>query len=124
VRAEFYRERQGSKEVVGSATWTGSGITVEARTEDAPSVIGTIFRPTPVAVDDPSLRSFGTRGDVVLQPGSMQWFLAAARARGQAEGLEVRFLAEEKPVMGWDPAGAYRTFVSSTERLGADTTGR
>ncbi len=124
MRAEFYRDRQGSKEMIGSATWTGSGITLEARTDDAPSIIGTIFRPTPVAVDDPSLRSFGTRGEVVLQPGSMQWFLAAARTRGQAEGLEVRLVAEEAPVMGWDPAGAYRTFVSSAERLGAGTTGR
>jgi hypothetical protein len=117
VRAEFYRDAQGSKELVGTATWTDTGTTVDARTDDGRSILGKIFRPTPVAVDDPSLRSFGTLGDVVLQPGSMRWFLAAARSRAEHEGLEVHLVAEDAAALGWDPAGAYRTFVSSAERL-------
>jgi hypothetical protein len=119
VRAEFYRDVQGSKELVGTATWTGWGITVDARTEDARSLLRRILRSTAVAVDDPSLRSFGTNGEVVLQPGSMRWFMAAARSRGQTEGLQVRFVAEDAAALGWDPAGAYRTFSSSAERLAA-----
>jgi hypothetical protein len=118
VRADFYRDADGSAEPVGTATWSQSGITVEARTEDARSILARIYRPTPVAVDDPSLRSFGTSGEVVLQPGSVPWFLAVARTRGQEEGLRVRFVTDDAAVMGWDPAGAYRTFMSSAERLG------
>jgi hypothetical protein len=69
-----------------------------------------------VVVDDPSLRSVGTSGPVVLQPGSLRWFQAAARIRGQQQGLAVRFVAEEQGAMGWDPAGAYRTFPEAAER--------
>jgi hypothetical protein len=118
VRTDFYRDADGSTELVGSATWSQSGITVEARTDDARSILARVLRPTPVAVDDPSLRSFGASGEVVLQPGSVRWFMAAARTRGQDEGLRVRFVADGAPVLGWDPAGAYRTFTSSAERLG------
>jgi hypothetical protein len=121
VRAEFYRDAQGSQELIGTATWTGSGVAVDPRTDEARSVLARVFRSTAVVVDDPSLRSFGTRGEVVLQPGSLQWFLAAARTRGSGEGLRVRFVAEDASALGWDPAGAYRTFTSSAERLGAST---
>jgi hypothetical protein len=118
VRAEFYRDTEGSKELVGTASWTGTGIVVDPNGEDARSILGEIFRATPVSVDDPSLRSFGTRGEVVLQPGSLRWFLAAARTRAQEKGLQVRVVVEEPSALGWDPAGAYRTFVSTAERLG------
>lgn len=118
MRAEFYRDGEGSKELVGAATWTGSGVAFDPNHEEARSILGEIFRATPVSVDDPSLRSSGTRGEVVLQPGSLGWFLAAARTRAQEKGLQVRFVAEESSALAWDPAGAYRTFVSTAERLG------
>jgi hypothetical protein len=54
---------------------------------------------------------------VVLEPGSVRWFLAAARNRAPAEGLGVRFAAEPNTRMGWDPAGAYRPFQTVMERL-------
>jgi hypothetical protein len=45
--------------------------------------------------------------------------MAAARVRGEAEGLKARFVQNEEGAMGWDPAGAYRTFMASAERLAA-----
>jgi len=76
-----------------------------------------IFRPTAVAVDDPALRTAGTAGPVVLAPGSLQWFLVAARVRAEAEGLRVRFVPEARTAMGWDPAGAYRPFGDTVARI-------
>jgi hypothetical protein len=75
-----------------------------------------IFRHIPVVLDDPSLRTVGTSGPVLLQPGSLRWFQAAARIRGWKEGLVVRFVPEDPGAMGWDPAGAYRTFPEAIER--------
>jgi hypothetical protein len=75
-----------------------------------------IFRPTPVVVDDPAFRSRGTSGPVVLHPGTLLWFRAAAQARSEAEGLKVRFVPQGQDVMGWDPAGAYRAFSETIER--------
>jgi hypothetical protein len=75
-----------------------------------------VFRPAPVAIDDPSLRAAGTSGPAILFPGTLEWFRAAALIRGQAEGLAVRFVPEGEGKMGWDPAGAYRTFADSNER--------
>jgi hypothetical protein len=53
---------------------------------------------------------------VVLPPGSLRWFQAAARVRGQTEGLSVRFVDQEQGAMGWDPAGAYRPVLEAIER--------
>jgi hypothetical protein len=115
VRAEFYRP-ESPGDVVGSASWTASNISVSAASAPDRPALERIFRHVPVVVDDPSLRSVGTSGPVVLQPGSLRWFQAAARIRGQREGLGVRFVAEEQGAMGWDPAGAYRTFPEAAER--------
>jgi hypothetical protein len=116
VRVEFVRTGDESKQVVASARWTGSA----AEPADGPSreLVDRIFRLASVSIDDASLRSFGTNGEVILEPGSLRWFLAAARVRGEAEGLKARFVSDEQTALGWDPAGAYRTFMSNTERLG------
>jgi hypothetical protein len=95
---------------VGSAAWSKDGARVEADNDEIREKLERVFHESPIVIDDPSLRSFGTGGPVVLQPGTLRWFRAAARERGAGEGLGVRFVADE-PV-GWDPAGAYRPFTA------------
>jgi hypothetical protein len=119
VRVEFLRDEDGTLRVAAAATWNGASVEFEAGDQQARELLERIFRPAPVSVDDPSLRSFGTRGEVILQPGSLRWVMAAARTRGEAEGLRVRFVSTGPTGVGWDPAGAYRTFASAAERLAA-----
>jgi len=85
--------------------------------EGLKETLARIFRPVPVVVEDASLRTAGTSGTVTLQPGSLNWFLAAARTRAEAEGLSVGFVPGVEAGLGWDPAGTYRTFASQVERL-------
>ncbi len=115
MRADFYEPKDPGK-VVASVRWTGPGIDVAAASDQVKETLRRIFRPAPVSVDDPSLRTFGTAGPVILQPGSLGWFQTAARLRAPAEGLGVRFVADEGGSVGWDPAGAYRTFNDVLER--------
>jgi hypothetical protein len=119
VRAEFLRaaEPEVPDRVVGSAQWDGSRVTIHADDDEVAQALWRIFRPTAVAVDDPALRTAGTAGLVVLPPGSLQWFLAAAGVRAEAEGLRARFVPEVHASMGWDPAGAYRPFSETVERI-------
>jgi hypothetical protein len=115
VRAEFFRDGD-QQPVVGSAVWDGSKVTVQSQDEDIAAVLWRIFRPTAVAVDDAALRTAGTAGPIVLPPGTLGWFQAAARVRGPGEGLGVRFVPEGRHGIGWDPAGAYRPFGETVER--------
>jgi hypothetical protein len=113
MRAEFHVD--DSKKVLASVRWDRRGLDISADRE-IEAKIRRIFRPTPVVVDDPAYRSSGTSGPVVLHPGSLLWFRSAAQVRSGPEGLNVRFVPEGQDVMGWDPAGAYRTFGESVER--------
>ncbi|HEX2090680.1 MAG TPA: hypothetical protein VHI54_12285 [Actinomycetota bacterium] len=113
MRAEFHVD--DPKQVVATVRWDRRGLDIAADGETEGKV-RRIFRPTPVVVDDPAFRSSGTSGPVVLHPGTLIWFRAAAQVRSDAEGLRVRFVPEGQDVMGWDPAGAYRTFSESIER--------
>lgn len=116
MRAVFYRP-DAADVVMASAVWRAGQIQVEASDESIAQTIHRVFRPTPLVIDDPSMRSYGASGPVVLSPGSLQWFRATANVRGQAEGLGVRFVPESQGAMGWDPAGAYRTFNDAIERM-------
>lgn len=115
MRAVFYRP-DAPDTLIGSAAWRGGRVDVEAEDEAVGQTVRRIFRPTPVVIDDPSMRSYGTSGPVVLPPGSLRWFRAAAETRSGADGLGVRFVPESDRAMGWDPAGAYRTFNDAIER--------
>ena len=75
------------------------------------------FRATPVVVDDPSLRSAGTRGEQVLQPGSLVWFRAVAQYRVPAETGLVARSVPGVAAGGYDPAANYRRFSEQIERL-------
>jgi len=112
---------EGSPEPVevGRARWTGSGVQLvvpEDAPEGAREALERVFRATPVVIDDPSLRSPGSRGPTILEPGDLRWFIGAASSRAERESLSVQLVASDVPVMGWDPAGAYRTFQESVER--------
>lgn len=114
IRVELYRHEDPDI-VVAVATWNDGRPRI-ALAEDAPDEVGTILRPTPVVVDDASLRRLGSRGEVVLQPGSLEWFRAALMSRGTALALGVRFVSEDVR-NGWDPAANYRTFEEQARRL-------
>ncbi len=116
MRAEFYRP-DNPHAVVGVAAWSGGGVEISAEDDSVRESVRRIFRPTPVAIDNPSLRSFGTSGPVLLSPGTLRWFRAAAESRATGEGLRIRFVPESGGAIGWDPAGAYRTFVAATDRM-------
>ena len=116
MRAELY-EPADPESVVAVATWDGRQGRIDA-TAAAPEGIQEILRPTPLVVEDPSLRRLGTHGETLLQPGTLEWFRSALVARGQALGLAVRFVPGVREG-GWDPAAQYRTFEEQVGRLGA-----
>ncbi|HVM11450.1 MAG TPA: hypothetical protein VM638_03100 [Actinomycetota bacterium] len=105
MRAEFFRP-ESPEETYGVASWDGVRAVVEASSPEAEQVLGRVFSPAPVAIDDASLRQPGAHGESVIEPGRLEWFRAAAMVRGAREGLGVRF-ASDAPG-GWDPAGTYR----------------
>ena len=113
IRAELYRP-DAPETIVAVATWANAAH-LEA-TGDAPAGIEGLFRPTPVVVDDASLRRLGSHGDVVLEPGSLEWFRAALLSRAESFGLAVRFVTDEIRG-GWDPAAHDRTFEEQARRL-------
>jgi hypothetical protein len=115
VRAEFYRPEQ-PEQVLGRARWTGARVEVEAEDGEVRRALDRVFRPTPVIVDDPSLRPTGAGGPVLLPPRSLAWFRAAAEARAGEVGMRARLVPEGRDELGWEPAGAYRTFNEQVER--------
>jgi hypothetical protein len=101
VRAEFARPHAPDR-VVGVAEWDGRRVRVESESLEVRNLLGRVFRPSSVAIDDPALRPAGTAGVTVVEPGDVEWFRAAARVRGRQEGLSVRFVSDRPG--GWDPA--------------------
>ena len=115
MRIEFHRPNEPD-DVVGSAIWDGERPRVEASEDSSRSALERIFRATPVVTDDSAYRRQGARGEVVLQPGSLAWFSAAAYARAPEAGLVARTVPGVREG-GWDPAAQYRTFRESIDRL-------
>jgi hypothetical protein len=107
MRAQFFRA-DAPDTVVGTATWDGRSARVEADDQEVRRLIQRVFRPAAVAVDDAASRPPGTTGLVVVEPGDLAWFRAAARVRGAEAGLGAR-LTTERPG-GWDPALDSRTY--------------
>jgi hypothetical protein len=105
MRAEFFR-RDDPKAVVGTALWEARLVRVHSDDPGVHEALQRVFRPTPVAVDDPTLRDPAAGGVSVVEPGDLHWFRTAAVVRGPREDLGVRFVTETPG--GWDPAGAYR----------------
>jgi hypothetical protein len=115
VRAELYRP-DAPDEVVAVATWNGRSAEIEVRTPF--EGIENVVRASPVVSHDPGRRSLGTHGEVVLQPGDLEWFVAAVETRSQEIGLRARFVASPGEG-GWDPASNYRSFEEQVRRLAA-----
>lgn len=90
---------------------------VESEDPKLKASIQRAFRPTPVVVDDPSLRYPGTSGESVLQPGDLEWFRAVAQHRVSAETGLVARSVPGIVVGGYDPAANYRRFSDQIERL-------
>jgi hypothetical protein len=114
VRAELYRP-DAPESVVAIATWSDGRATLEVL-DASIERLDTLVRPTPVVVDDPSLRPPGTHGEALLEPGSSAWFRAAVQTRAEPLGLRVRFVAGHI-VGGWDPAASYRSFDEQVDRM-------
>jgi hypothetical protein len=116
MRAEFYGpDDEGT--VVASAAWDGRSVRIEADDAAVRASLERVFRLTPVVVEDPSLRPLYAKGEVVVHPGSLEWFREAAITRAEREGLRVRLVPEAAGRGGWDPASAYRTFRQEVARL-------
>jgi hypothetical protein len=118
MRAELYRPAAADGEpetLVAVATWQDHRPSIEVVDPSATGVEA-VVAPTPVAVDDASLRPQGTHGEVLLQPGDRDWFVAAVRTRAERLGLSVRFVPRQGPG-GWDPASQYRRFRQQIDKL-------
>jgi hypothetical protein len=114
VRAELYRP-DDPEGVVAVATWSQGSSDLEVL-DPAIEGLDRVLRPTPVVVEEASLRPLGSHGEVLLHPGSFEWFRSALVARAGELGLAVRFV-RERVEGGWDPAAAYRTFDEQRDRL-------
>ena len=119
MEVEFLRGEGEDRAVVGKARWSNGETTIESDDDAVREGLVRAFRKTPVAIDDASYRRLGTHGEVVLQPGNLEWFRAVALTRAPAEtGLSVRFVPGVI-AGGYDPAAGYRTFEDQMGRLAA-----
>lgn len=116
MRVEFHRPNE-PETVVATADWDGRRVIVTSEDEEARSAVERLFRPTPVVVDDASMRMLGAHGESVVQPGGLDWFRAAALARAGEAGLVARFVPGVAPGAGWDPAANYRRFNEQVRRI-------
>lgn len=117
VRIEFHRPDDEEALTVATATWDGAAVDVAADDEELRSALVRAFRRTPVVTDDGALRRLGTSGPVVLQPGDLEWFQAAALVRATAETRLAARVVPGPIQGGFDPAANYRTFEEQIERL-------
>ncbi|HVF08693.1 MAG TPA: hypothetical protein VNC60_08960 [Actinomycetota bacterium] len=103
---------------VATATWADGRAVIDCADDDVRQALERAFRSTPVVVtDDASYRRQGTHGEVMVQPGSLEWFRAVAFNRAPTEaGVEAR-LVPGITEGGFDPAAGYRRFDESIERL-------
>ena len=102
--------------VVATVAWDGS-VRISCEDEAVRSQLERAYRSTPVVTDDSSYRRLGTSGEVVIQPGDLEWFRAASQVRAPAEtGLVARLVPGIREG-GFDPAAGYRSFEDSIERL-------
>jgi|SRR5919108_805508 hypothetical protein len=115
MRVEFFRPDEPD-DIVGAAVWDGRSVSIDAAKDSDRELLERVFRPSPVRHTVPSTRPGGNAHEVVVEPGDLEWYRMAATARGESEGLQVRFVTDRPG--GWDPAGTYRsmrTWVAARE---------
>jgi hypothetical protein len=119
MEVEFLRADGEERTVVGTVRWHLGTVTVDAEDDQVRDRLARAFRRAPAVIDDASYRRLGTRGEVVVQPGNLDWFRAVALTRAVEEtGLTPRFVPGVT-AGGYDPAAGYRTFEEQVERLDA-----
>jgi hypothetical protein len=116
VRAEFHPP-DDPETVLATATWSDGQAVIESDDVKIGENVRKAYRRTPVLVDDASRRQQGTNGEVLVQPGDLEWFRAVAQVRVPVEtGLAARLIPGTQEG-GYDPASSYRTFDETVERL-------
>jgi hypothetical protein len=116
VRAEFHPP-DDSEAVLATATWSDGQAIIESEDAGIADTLRRAFRRTPVLVDDASRHQLGTNGEVLVQPGDLEWFRGVAQVRVPVEtGLATRLIPGTREG-GYDPASGYRTFDETVERL-------
>jgi hypothetical protein len=118
MKVEFYRE-DAPDDVVATATWDGRDVAVGCEDDDLATILSKSFRRTPIVTDDAAYRRQGTSGEVQIQPGSLEWFRAAAQVRATVESGLLARLVPGISEGGFDPAAGYRSFDDAVERLSA-----
>ena len=117
MRAEFHPPDDPDT-VLATAVWSDGQAVIQSDDAGTAGSVRRAFRPTPVLVDDASRRRQGTNGEVLVQPGDLEWFRAVAQVRVPAEtGLATRLVPGTREGGGYDPAAGYRTFDETVERL-------
>ncbi len=116
MRAEFHPP-DDPETILATATWSDGQAIIESDDVGVADTLRQAFRRTPVLVDDASRHQQGTNGEVLVQPGDLEWFRAVAQVRVPVEtGLAARLIPGTREG-GYDPASSYRTFDETVERL-------
>ena len=128
MKVEFYRPAlddsdpdavaAAAQDVVATAEWQGGVAHIACQDPELHVTLTNVFRPTAVVVEnDSSYRRLGTAGPVVLQPGDLEWFRAAAQIRAAKETGLIARLVPGVRAGGFDPAAGYREFGDAIDRL-------
>jgi hypothetical protein len=124
VRVQFYRADDEERTALAEVAWADGAIEVTSDDDELASKLRKAFRRTPVVTDDAAFRRRGTYGEVVLQPGDLEWFRAAALVRATAETGLAATVVPGIIEGGFDPAANYRSFGEQIERLVTRSTDR
>lgn len=117
MKVEFYRPDDEERTVVAEVTWIDGGVQVHTDDDEVATGLRHAFRRTPIVTDDASFRRLGTHGVVVLQPGDLEWFRAAALSRATEETGLAATVVPGITGGGFDPAANYRRFGEQIEWL-------
>jgi hypothetical protein len=103
--------------VVATIAWADGRAVIDTPDDILRASLQKVFRRTPVVLDDASYRRLGTSGEVLIQPGDLEWFRALVQTRIPAETSLVARFVPGVTEGGFDPAAGYRTFEQQIERL-------
>ena len=117
MKVEFHTA-EDPETVLATVAWDGD-VHVETEDPDLRQTLETAYRRTPVVTDDAAYRRIGTSGEVVLEPGDLEWFRAASQVRAAADSGLIARLVPGIAEGGFDPAAGYRSFEAQIERLAA-----
>ena len=117
MKVEFYEVGDEERTTLAEVGWADGEVGVRSDDEELGAKLRYAFRRTPVVTDDAAFRRLGTHGEVVLQPGDLEWFRAVALGRATAEAGLAATVVPGVATGGYDPAADYRTFGEKVERL-------